>query len=192
MAQLNNKRKEFDPAEQVEVILDFIKNYFVENGNPNTKAVIGISGGKDSTIAAALLVRALGADRVIGVLMPDGEQKDIKDAMEVCNILGISYRVYNIGPVTKMFAAMVGNIYGQPIIATNTPARIRMTTLYAVAADVGGRVCNTGNASELFIGYTTKYGDLAGDFALLRNLTVRDSHLMAAATDQLMPQKQTC
>lgn len=174
MAQLNTKRKEFNPAEQVEAIIDFIKNYFVENGNPNTKAVIGISGGKDSTIAAALLVRALGADRVIGVLMPDGEQKDIQDAMEVCRILSISYRIYNIGPVTKMFAGMVGDAYNKSNVATNTPARIRMTTLYAVAADVGGRVCNTGNASELFIGYTTKYGDLAGDFALLRNLTVRE------------------
>ena len=174
MAQLNNKRKEFDPAEQVEAILDFIKNYFVENGNPNTKAVIGISGGKDSTIAAALLVRALGADRVIGVLMPDGIQEDIEDSHEVCDILNISYRVYNIGPVTEMFAGMIGDAYNKSIIATNTPARIRMATLYAVAADVGGRVCNTGNASELFIGYTTKYGDLAGDFALLRNLTVRE------------------
>jgi NAD+ synthase len=168
------KKPEFDPAEQVTAIENFIKNYFVENGSPNTKAVIGISGGKDSTIAAALLVRALGADRVIGVLMPDGEQKDIKDAMEVCRILNISYRAYNIGPVTKMFAGMVGDAYNKSNVATNTPARIRMTTLYAVAADVGGRVCNTGNASETFIGYTTKYGDLAGDFAILRNLTVRE------------------
>ena len=171
---MRTKDYEFDPAEQVKMIENFIKTYFAENGNPNTKAVIGISGGKDSTIAAALLVRALGADRVIGVLMPDGEQKDIQDAMEVCRILKISYRVYNIGPVTKMFAGMVGDAYNKSNVATNTPARIRMTTLYAVAADVGGRVCNTGNASEAFIGYTTKYGDLAGDFAILRYLTVRE------------------
>ena len=166
--------KVINAEEEIQHIVDEIKKYFVKNGNENTKAVIGISGGKDSTIAAALLVRALGADRVIGVLMPDGEQKDIKDAMEVCRILNIPYRVYNIGPVTKMFAGMVGDAYNKSNVATNTPARIRMTTLYAVAADVGGRVCNTGNASEAFIGYTTKYGDLAGDFAVLRNLTVRE------------------
>ncbi len=177
MAQLNNKRKEFDPAEQVEAILDFIKSYFVENGNPNTKAVIGISGGKDSTIAAALLVRALGADRVIGVMMPNGTQLDLADARKVCNILGIQSFVVNIGEsyntLIKEFNESTG-MHPTDQIKTNTPARLRMTTLYMVAAAVGGRVCNTGNASEFFIGYTTKYGDLAGDFALLRNLTVRE------------------
>jgi NAD+ synthase len=173
---LNTKRKEFNPAEQVEAIIDFIKNYFVENGNPNTKAVIGISGGKDSTIAAALLVRALGADRVIGVKMPNGTQSDIDDAVEVCNLLGIRHFNINIGDAYNHLIAdfMNTNLSVNSQIETNTPARLRMTTLYMVAAAVGGRVCNTGNASELFIGYTTKYGDLAGDFALFRNLTVRE------------------
>lgn len=169
-------RKEFDPAEQVDVIVNFIKQYFVDNGNPNTKAVIGISGGKDSTIAAALLVRALGADRVIGVRMPNGYQIDAKDAAEVCAILGIQSYTINIGDAYQHLCAdFVGT--GLPInpqIETNTPARLRMATLYMVAAAVGGRVCNTGNASEKFIGYTTKYGDLAGDFALFSELTVRE------------------
>ena len=177
MAQLNNKRKEFNPAEQVEAIINFIKNYFIENGNPNTKAVIGISGGKDSTIAAALLVRALGPDRVVGVLMPENTQKDIDDAKAVCKLLDIKYHVVNIGyTCTALYEDFMNStdyeITSQ--IRTNTPARIRMSVLYMVAAAIGGRVCNTGNASELFIGYTTKYGDLAGDFALLRNLTVRE------------------
>ena len=167
-------KKEFEPAEQVLVIENFIKNYFVENGTPETKAVIGISGGKDSTIAAALLVRALGPERVIGVMMPDGVQADIEDARRVCEVLGIRSREIDIGPITHMFAAQFGHAYSKPIVATNTPARIRMAMLYAVAADVGGRVCNTGNASEKFIGYTTKYGDLAGDFALFTELTVRE------------------
>lgn len=171
---MRTKDYKFDPAEQVKLIENFIKNYFAENGTPKTKAVIGISGGKDSTIAAALLVRALGADRVIGVLMPDGTQSDIADSIRVCEMLGIKYRHIDIGPITYVFAAQLGHAYNQPAVATNTPARIRMAMLYAVAADVGGRVCNTGNASEAFIGYTTKYGDLAGDFALLRNLTVRE------------------
>lgn len=166
--------KVINVEEEIQHIVDEIKRYFVHNGNKDTKAVIGISGGKDSTIAAALLVRALGKDRVMGVLMPDGEQKDIKDSVEVCRILGIPYRTYNIGPVTKMFAGMVGDAYKNPAINTNTPPRIRMATLYAVAADVGGRVINTGNASELYIGYTTKYGDLAGDFAIFKDYFVRE------------------
>ncbi len=167
---------EFDPAEQVKLIENFIKSYFAENGTPNTKAVIGISGGKDSTIAAALLVRALGKDRVIGVRMPNGYQIDAQDAAEVCAILGIQSYTIKIGDTyNHLCAEFIGT--GLPIseqIETNTPARLRMAALYMAAAAVGGRVCNTGNASEAFIGYTTKYGDLAGDFALLRYLTVRE------------------
>ena len=171
------KKHEFDPAKQVLEIEKFIKDYFVNNGTPDTKAIIGISGGKDSTIAVALLVRALGPDRVIGVLMPQGEQKDIADSLEVCKHLGIVNYTVNIGPVCHdLFDDFVNHteLPLTPQIETNAPARIRMNILYMVAAAVGGRVCNTGNASEAFIGYTTKYGDLAGDFALLKNLTVRD------------------
>ena len=174
-----------DAEKEVQHIVDEIKRYFVENGNENTKAVIGISGGKDSTVAAALLVRALGTERVFGVLMPDGEQKDIKDSVAVCETLHIPYRVHNIGPVTKMFAGMIGDAYNKPIVNTNTPARIRMATLYAVAADIGGRVINTGNASELYVGYTTKYGDLAGDFAILRDYYVRDVYVIGDALPEL-------
>ena len=171
------KNNEFDPAKQVLEIERFIKDYFVNNGTPDTKAIIGISGGKDSTIAAALLGRALGPDRVIGVLMPNGAQADLDDAISVCDFLGIKKYIIDIKASCKMF--FDDFIYHTELplstqIATNAPARIRMNMLYAVAAAVGGRVCNTGNASEAFIGYTTKYGDLAGDFALLKNLTVRD------------------
>ena len=156
---------------------NFIKTYFAENGNPNTKAVIGISGGKDSTIAAALLVRALGADRVVGVMMPNGEQVDLDDARKVCSLLGIPKYTMNIGFTCTDLFDDFANHTGLPLtpqIETNAPARLRMTVLYMVAAAVGGRVCNTGNASEKFIGYTTKYGDLAGDFALFTELTVRE------------------
>jgi NAD+ synthase len=174
-----SKAREFDPAEQVIVIENFIKQYFAENGTPETKAVIGISGGKDSTIAAALLVRTLGPDRVIGVIMPESVQTDIDDSRKVCEILGIKSFEIDIGPACeKLYKnfqdCTCGELMVNPQIRTNTPARIRMATLYMVAAAVGGRVCNTGNASEAFIGYTTKYGDLAGDFALLKNLTVRE------------------
>jgi NAD+ synthase len=166
---------------QIEIIDKFIKNYFVENGNPGTKAVIGISGGKDSTVAAALLVGALGPERVVGVLMPCGKQADIDDSREVCELLGITAYEIDIGPACSALYSAIDEGYdydhcchNNSAVATNTPSRIRMATLYAIAAMVGGRVCNTGNRSEAFIGYTTKYGDLAGDFALLKGLTVRE------------------
>ena len=169
--------KVINAEEEIQHIVDEIKKYFVKNGNDNTKAVIGISGGKDSTIAAALLVRALGPDRVIGVLMPNGEQADIDDSISVCMELGIKSYTIDIGSTCTelfdVFRRQTGYGVTNQII-TNTPARLRMATLYMVAAAVGGRVCNTGNASEAFIGYTTKYGDLAGDFAILRYLTVRE------------------
>ena len=131
---------------------------------------------------AVLLVKALGPDRVIGVMMPQGEQKDICDSLEVCKCLGIKNYTVNIGPVCHDLFEDFVNHTNLPLttqIETNAPSRIRMNVLYMVAAAVGGRVCNTGNASEAFIGYTTKYGDLAGDFALLKNLTVFRSRFLA-------------
>ena len=157
-------------------VIDWIREYFAENG-PNAKAVIGISGGKDSTIAAALCVEALGADRVIGVRMPQGTQKDIQDAYDVCNILGIASYEINIGRTCEMLYNQLDLNLIDPsnsIIQTNTPARIRMATLYAVAAAVNGRVCCTSNRSEAYVGYSTKWGDSVGDFAPLRGLTVTE------------------
>lgn len=174
---------EFKPLVEIDNIVGWIKDYFVDQ--PKAKAVIGISGGKDSTIAAALLVRALGPDRVIGVMMPQGEQKDIEDAKRVCNILNIQNKIINIGNICKeCYTAYPGDNCGglSKTVLTNTPARIRMTVLYMIAAENHGRVCNTGNRSELYVGYTTKYGDLAGDFALLKNYTVRE---VLAIGDQL-------
>lgn len=174
--------KVINAKEEIQHIVDEIKKYFVENGNKYTKAVIGISGGKDSTIAATLLVRALGSERVVGVMMPNGTQSDIADAQEVCDILDIeAYHidirattdaVYNSLMPVRVATAMDAKL--PPIVTTNTPARIRMATLYAVAALVGGRVINTGNRSEMYIGYTTKYGDLAGDFAIFADYCVRE------------------
>lgn len=182
----------FDAKKQIRVCEDFINTYFRDNGTPDTKAVIGISGGKDSTIAAALLVRALGADRVIGVLMPEGYQNDIDDSRRVCEILGIRSIEVDIGPACRaLYSALDegidydSSVKNNPQITTNTPSRIRMATLYAIAANYGGRVCNTGNASEAFVGYTTKYGDLAGDFALLRNFTVTEVYAMGDAMEEL-------
>ena len=175
---------EFKPLVEIDNIVSWIKDYFVDQ--PNAKAVIGISGGKDSTIAAALLVRALGPDRVIGVMMPNGEQKDLSDARKVCNILGINDYIINIGDTyNTLYKEVLSDTLLPELpknISTNTPARLRMTVLYMIAGLHHGRVCNTGNRSELYVGYTTKYGDLAGDFALLKNYTVRE---VLAIGDQL-------
>ena len=172
------RAKIFKPELEIENICTWIKGYFVENG-PNAKAIIGISGGKDSTVAAMLLVKALGKDRVVGVMMPQDVQRDIDDADKVCAILGIDNYCVDIGPAcTALYGAIDEefniNSESNSMVSTNTPSRIRMTTLYAIAALVGGRVANTCNWSEDFVGYSTKYGDLAGDFAILSRYAVRE------------------
>ena len=163
-------------------VVQWIREYFAENG-PNAKAVIGISGGKDSTIAAALCVEALGPDRVIGVRMPQGTQSDIQDAYDVCNLLGIASYEINIDRACEMLYNQLDlNLIdpSNPIIQTNTPSRIRMATLYAVAAAVNGRVCCTSNRSEAYVGYSTKWGDSVGDFAPLRGLTVTEVYQLGS------------
>lgn len=170
-----------NPEAEIENICNWIKNYFINNGNANTKAVIGISGGKDSTIAAALLCRALGPDHVFGVMMPQDTQADIDDSRAVCEYLGIANIEVDIGPACDALCRKIDEAYDfgcrvatVPAVRTNTPARIRMTTLYAVAAMVGGRVVNTCNLSEDYVGYSTKYGDAAGDFTILDKYTVTE------------------
>lgn len=180
----------FDAVAELPHILDGIKKYFVNNGNENTKAVIGISGGKDSTIAAALLVRALGKDRVIGVMMPEGTQPDIADSEEVIELLGIKHYEVNIGiAMEKLTDEIPNELFGKnnPIYYTNTPARLRMATLYGIAALVGGRVIHTGNASEMYVGYTTKYGDMAGDFSIFKDYYVREILALGNILEELPP-----
>ena len=175
-----DEEKVFTIEEECENIVNWIKEYFVKNG-PDSKAIIGISGGKDSTVAAALCVKALGADRVIGILMPQGVQPDINDAKRVCEFLGIRSYEINIGDACAALYQSIDKGYDydhcivlNQAVSTNLPARIRMTTLYAMAAELGGRVCNTCNRSENYVGFSTKYGDHAGDFAPLEEYTVRE------------------
>ena len=157
-------------------IINWIKDWFADKGE-NSKAVIGISGGKDSTVCAALLVEALGKERVIGVMMPNGEQKDINDSCRVCDILGIKQNVVNVGNMydnlTEQLRTTVlnGKEFPNNIYQSNTPARLRMSALYGIAALTNGFVCNTCNLSEDWIGYSTKWGDAVGDFSLLNKLT---------------------
>lgn len=153
-------------------IIKWIKDWFDENGK-DCNAVVGISGGKDSTIVAALCVAALGKDRVIGVMMPNGEQKDISDSIEVCNYLGIRNYTVNIRPAVDALKESMGIELSEQS-ETNLPPRIRMSTLYAISQSNNGRVANTCNLSEDYVGYLTKFGDAAGDFSPLGNLTVRE------------------
>ena len=158
-------------------VVQWICDWFEENGK-GCNAVLGVSGGKDSSVVAALCVEALGKDRVIGVTMPNGVQKDISDSMRLINHLGIRYCNVNIGDtcntlmaaVKEQLATLGAEVSNQTTI--NMPPRVRMTTLYAVSQSMNGRVANTCNLSEDWVGYSTRYGDAAGDFAPLGGLTV--------------------
>ena len=152
----------------------WIRQFFKENGK-GCNAVIGISGGKDSSIAAALCAEALGKDRVIGVLMPCGEQHDIDMAYLLVEHLGIKHYVVNIkNAMEGILGSFPDDLTLSVQARTNLPPRIRMSTLYAVSQSVNGRVVNTCNLSEDWVGYSTRYGDAAGDFSPLSNLTVAE------------------
>lgn len=155
----------------------WVRDYFEKNGNAQTKAVIGISGGKDSSTVAALCCAAIGKDRVIGVMMPNGVQSDIEDSKKLCAFLGIKNYTVNIADayngLTRAIKDSVGADEVPSQYKTNTPARLRMATLYGIAALEGNaRVSNNGNLSERLAGYFTLWGDGAGDFAPLANLYV--------------------
>ena len=164
----------FDAEKVKNECVEWIKMFFEENGK-GCNAIVGISGGKDSSVAAALCVEALGKDRVIGVLMPQGEQHDIDMAYMLVNHLDIKHYEINIKDTVD---AMIENFPKDVEISTQTrqniPPRIRMSTLYAVSQSLNGRVCNTCNLSEDWVGYSTRYGDAAGDFSPMSNLTVTE------------------
>ena len=161
--------KDYTAEARIEQIIDRIKDFFVVTSGK--KAVVGISGGKDSTVAAALCVKALGAENVIGVLMPNGVQKDIEDSKRVCEFLGMKSFEVNIN---LAYNSLLNQIPAQSEQAKiNLAPRLRMATLYAVAQSInGGRVINTSNACEAYVGWGTLFGDTAGDFAPLKHLTV--------------------
>lgn len=164
----------FNAKEMKDRCVEWIREFFRNNG-PDCNAVVGISGGKDSSIVAALCVEALGKDRVIGVLMPCGVQADIDMAKKLVNHLDIkSYEVNIEAAVNGVLNALPSDIEISTQTRTNLPPRIRMTTLYAVSQSVNGRVANTCNLSEDWIGYSTRYGDSVGDFSPLSRLTVTE------------------
>lgn len=188
---------QFRELEEIELITDEIRDKF----DNTCIAVIGMSGGKDSTIAAALCARALGTERVLGVLMPDGDQRDYQDAVKAVECLKIPARVINIGGVTAAMEHALKNAkdpfthrycpvhVDNPVdVGINIPPRIRMTTLRAVAASLpqGGRVINTCNYSEDYVGYSTKDGDNTGDIGILREYTAHEVVNIGRALSRLM------
>mgnify|MGYP001744686350 FL=1 len=174
-----------NPQAIKDALIQWIRDYFSQNG-PTCSAVVGISGGKDSTIVAALCKEALGADRVVGVLMPNGVQSDIDDAKAVVAHLGIPHMTVNIGSAYEALTQAIVQGEGYDVVtgrndlsrdaAINTPPRLRMATLYAVGQNLpnGARVANTCNGSEDYVGYSTKFGDSAGDFSPLARLVVEE------------------
>ena len=155
-------------------LISWIRKIFDTSG-PGCNAVLGISGGKDSTVTAALCAQALGKERVIGVLLPNGTQQDIEDSRAVINHLGIKSHEINIQqPFEAILQQLTQHTAPSEQTRINLAPRLRMAVLYAVAQSYNGRVINTSNLSEAWVGYSTRYGDSAGDFAPLLNLTVSE------------------
>lgn len=185
----------FDAVKVKNECVQWIRDWFKENG-PECNAVVGISGGKDSSVVAALCVEALGKDRVIGVLMPNGKQNDIEDSIELVEHLGIQFTQINIKDAYDGILNEMGDLYcpnadgsyvNQRMVISNQteinlPPRIRMATLYAVSQSLNGRVACTDNASESYIGYSTRWGDNIGDFSPIAHLV----------TDEVVAIGDTC
>lgn len=172
---LSEWKYNFNARETCDECVDVIHLWFERNAHPDSPAVIGMSGGKDSTIAAALCARALGKDRVVGVMLPDSGQDD-NGAAEICEWLGIRSFTISIGDTVRRIGDDVFHSLQEITTQTeqNIPPRVRMATLYAVAQTLDGRVICTCNASEDYIGYSTLFGDSAGSYAPLAYLTVTE------------------
>lgn len=165
---------QFHAKEATQSCIEWIRSYFDEA--KCDKAVVGISGGKDSTVVTALCAAALGKERVLGVMMPQGRQPDIEDSRALIHHLEIPSKTINIGSCVDM---ILNGMYDEGIELTeqtriNLPARIRMATLFAVAQSVNGRVANTCNLAENWVGYSTLFGDNAGQFAPIAQFTVHE------------------
>lgn len=169
----------FDTAKAVTATVEYIQNWFEENGK-GCNAIIGISGGKDSSIAAALCAKALGPDRVIGVMMPNGDQSDIDMAELLIHHLGINQYTVNIkGAYDSMLEELNNaNITVGKDTMINLAPRLRMSTLYAVGQSLNGRVINTCNLSEDWVGYSTRYGDSVGDVSIISSFTTAEIRSM--------------
>lgn len=167
----------FDVAKETENCIKWIKDWFSNKGD-KSKALIGISGGVDSSTTAALCVKALGKDRVIGIKLPCGKQTDIDYSNELIESLGIENYEINIGESYEALTRQMKVISSKSVpdtYSTNTPARIRMAAIYGVSAILGNDFpalpANTCNLSETSQGYDTIFGDSAGSFAPIAKFT---------------------
>ena len=157
-------------------IIKWIQDWFEANGK-GCCAVLGVSGGKDSSVCAALCAAALGKDRVVGVMMPNGVQPDIDISQQVIWMLGIRGVTVNIRSAFDALSSEIGEALGQELsrqTVVNLAPRLRMSAVYAVSQSVNGRVVNTCNLSEDWVGYSTRWGDSVGDFSPLAKLTVHE------------------
>ncbi len=169
-------KNEFDAAKETESVVAWIRDFFRVNG-AGCKAVVAVSGGKDSSVVAALCVSALGRENVHGLLLPNGEQADIDSSKLLVQHLGIEYSVINIKSMYEEALAEIEKNIPEPIsdqTVTNLPARLRMAVTYAAAQSMNGRVANTCNLSEDWVGYSTRYGDAAGDFSPMSRFTTEE------------------
>ncbi len=160
---------DFDPVEARDMIVTGIHK--IARQGKFQKVVVGISGGKDSTITAALCARALGKENVFGVLLPDGNQDDIEDSYWACDALGIQHCAVNIKDI---HIALLQSTYGidySKEADINVAPRLRMTVLRYITQALGARLAGTGNLSEMTVGYCTKDGDTSCDFSVLGGLT---------------------
>ena len=166
----------FDVKKATNDCVQWIKDFFEKNGK-DCMAVVGISGGKDSSVVAALCVEALGKDKVFGVMMPQGRQRDIEYSRKLCSFLDIPCTIIPVGTIVNVAEYEIKTSLDEELsnqTKTNLPARIRMATLYAVSQTVNGRVANTCNLSETLLSWETRWGDAVGDFAPISDLTVEE------------------
>lgn len=164
----NKVRRKIDAEKTTKACIEWIKRWLCTSSGGGKGIVIGISGGADSTVCAKLCAEAIGKDKVYGLLMPNGVQHDIDDAVRVCQEIGIEYNIRDISGIYNEFLNTCGSITDESKI--NISPRIRMILLYAYAQNMSYRVVGTGNFAERYVGYCTKHGDMACDFNPLENL----------------------
>jgi len=150
-----------------------VRDYIGKNGFPG--ALLGLSGGVDSALTLVIACDALGADRVRAVMMPTQYTADISlaDSRELVRNVGVRYDEIPIKPVFDSFLATLSKEFaGRPVDATeeNLQARIRGTIMMALSNKYGSIVLTTGNKSEMAVGYATLYGDMAGGFAVIKDI----------------------
>ena len=179
---------ELNAKEQLPGLIDWMRAQMAACGGKT--AVVGISGGKDSSVTAALCIRAYGRENVLGVLMPDGVQPDIDYSNGLVDVLGLHHITFNIHGGTSGILEEMERAGLTPSRQTrvNLPSRMRMAALYAVAQSVeGGIVLNTSNLSEDWVGYCTIYGDSAGAFSPLGMYTTEE--VIALGRELGLPEK---